>query len=135
MKKQNKTNENWKKKLSKYPPMYSLSECRNILPKVYNLTYKYYDRVKKLKDEIKKCENFIEKKYLEELINKNIQRWARIINRNNLKIDGLWCVDFDSGDGIYYCWKFPEKGILYFHSYETSTEGRRPISLLEGQYH
>jgi hypothetical protein len=39
----------------------------------------------------------------------------------------LWLVDWDSGDG-YYCWRFPEQAIGFFHTYEEGFGGRLPIN-------
>jgi len=39
----------------------------------------------------------------------------------------LWLVDFDSGDGIYYCWRHPEASLEYFHEYGAGFAGRRPL--------
>ena len=42
------------------------------------------------------------------------------------EIKGLWLVDFDSGAG-YYCWKYPEPSLDYFHGYEEGFAGRLPL--------
>ena len=39
----------------------------------------------------------------------------------------LWLVDWDNGDG-YYCWRFPEETVSFFHSYEEGFGGRLPIN-------
>ena len=36
-------------------------------------------------------------------------------------------VDWDSGDG-YYCWRFPEAAIAFFHTYDEGFAGRIPIN-------
>jgi hypothetical protein len=45
-------------------------------------------------------------------------------------VKGMWLVDFDSGDGIYYCWQHPEPTIEYFHDYGSGFAGRRPLGRL-----
>ena len=36
---------------------------------------------------------------------------------------GLWLVDFDNGNG-YYCWRWPEPELAYFHGYDEGFDGR-----------
>jgi hypothetical protein len=53
--------------------------------------------------------------------------WAREVMSLGCEVKGLWLVDWDSGDG-YYCWRFPEQAIAFFHNYEEGFEGRLPIN-------
>ncbi len=52
-----------------------------------------------------------------------VGRWAAEMIEFGLEVKGLWLVDFDSGSG-YYCWKFPEPGLQFFHGYEEGFGGR-----------
>jgi regulator of sirC expression with transglutaminase-like and TPR domain len=52
--------------------------------------------------------------------------WAREMAALGVKIKGPWLVDFDSGAG-YYCWKYPERALEYFHGYEEGFSGRLPL--------
>ncbi len=49
--------------------------------------------------------------------------WARAMEALGLEVKGLWLVDFDNGEG-YYCWKWPEEELAYFHGYEDGFAGR-----------
>lgn len=49
--------------------------------------------------------------------------WARSILELGLEVKGLWLVDFDNGSG-YYCWRYPETGLQFFHSYQDGFRGR-----------
>ena len=40
---------------------------------------------------------------------------------------GLWLVDFDSGDGFSFCWKYGEEEIAHVHAYDAGFAGRRYI--------
>lgn len=53
--------------------------------------------------------------------------WAQEVVALGCEVKGLWLVDWDSGDG-YYCWRFPEQAISFFHTYEEGFEGRLPIN-------
>ncbi len=55
-----------------------------------------------------------------------IQRWAREMDALGLEVKGLWLVDFDNGSG-YYCWKWPEEQLAFFHTYEEGFAGRTRI--------
>jgi len=49
--------------------------------------------------------------------------WARAMEALGLDVKGLWLVDFDNGNG-YYCWRWPETELAYFHGYEEGFAGR-----------
>ena len=55
-----------------------------------------------------------------------VQQWAEALTREGLEVKGLWLVDFDNGSG-YYCWRYPEEGLHYYHSYEEGFGGRMRI--------
>ncbi len=52
--------------------------------------------------------------------------WADAMGDLGLEVKGLWLVDFDNGSG-YYCWRYPEDGLQYFHTYEEGFRGRMRI--------
>ena len=53
--------------------------------------------------------------------------WAESVARLGIEVKGLWLVDFDSGSG-YYCWKYPEASLQFFHGYEEGFGGRVPLT-------
>ena len=55
-----------------------------------------------------------------------VREWVRQLSTLGVEIKGLWLVDFDSGAG-YYCWKYPEPSLDYFHGYEEGFAGRLPL--------
>jgi hypothetical protein len=52
-----------------------------------------------------------------------IGEWAESIIAMGIDVKGLWLVDFDSGAG-YYCWRYPEPALEYFHGYDEGFSGR-----------
>jgi len=49
--------------------------------------------------------------------------WARDLVSRGIEVKGLWLIDFDNGSG-YYCWKYPEASLQYYHTYEDGFGGR-----------
>ncbi len=50
-------------------------------------------------------------------IRTEVSRWVRSMEALGVEVKGLWLVDFDNGQG-YYCWRWPEEELAYFHGYE-----------------
>lgn len=55
-----------------------------------------------------------------------VTRWAHEVMGMGIDVKGLWLVDFDNGSG-YYCWRYPEEGLQFFHTYEEGFRGRTRI--------
>lgn len=56
-----------------------------------------------------------------------VRGWASEVSALGCEVKGLWLVDWDSGDG-YFCWRFPEESIGFFHGYEEGFSGRLPVN-------
>ncbi len=54
---------------------------------------------------------------------KVVAGWAQSVRDLGIEVKGLWLIDFDNGSG-YYCWKYPETSLQYFHGYEEGFSGR-----------
>lgn len=52
-----------------------------------------------------------------------VTEWAEAMRELGLQVKGLWLVDFDNGGG-YYCWRYPEPALEYFHGYDEGFAGR-----------
>ncbi len=52
-----------------------------------------------------------------------VAEWAESILGLGIEVKGLWLIDFDSGGG-YYCWRYPEPALEYFHGYDEGFGGR-----------
>ncbi len=109
---------------------FSLAEARKLLPEIRDITKTYFEQVHELTELLKDVDEDQSHK-IENQIEVLVKTWVIKILDYGVEIKGLWLVDFDSGDGYYYCWKYNEDDILYFHRYETGYAGRRPIHLLE----
>jgi regulator of sirC expression with transglutaminase-like and TPR domain len=96
--------------------IFTLEEARTLLPKVKELT----------SDAVFKFARLAETEESEKERQTVVGEWAREILALGAEIKGLWLVDFDSGAG-YYCWKYPEASLEYFHGYEEGFAGRLPL--------
>mgnify|MGYP003292233456 CR=1 FL=1 len=96
--------------------IFTLDEARSVLPKVKELT----------SDAVFKFARLSESDEAEEERRSVVGEWAREIVALGAEIKGLWLVDFDSGAG-YYCWKYPESSLEFFHGYEEGFAGRLPL--------
>jgi len=60
---------------------------------------------------------------LEAEIEAGVSRWVREMEALGVEVKGPWLVDFDSGAG-YFCWRWPERELVYFHGYDEGFAGR-----------
>jgi len=63
---------------------------------------------------------------LDTRIQRIVSRWAREMEALGAEVKGPWLVDFDNGSG-YYCWRWPEEQLAWFHGYEDGFAGRQRI--------
>lgn len=60
---------------------------------------------------------------VEQVISGLIEEWNGKVRKLGGLPKGLWLVDFDSGEG-YYCWKYPESEIKYWHDHKSGFASR-----------
>ncbi len=110
------------------PRIFTLEEANELFPLVRRITHDAYKKLEPIK---RRLENMlatdprmvvVEKEY--EAV---VKRWLRKMERLGLVVQGLWLVDFDTGEG-YLCWKYPELRISHFHDYTSGFSGRRPLT-------
>ena len=65
----------------------------------------------------------VERAAVEARLRACIDRWARSMEALGAEVKGLWLVDFDNGSG-FYCWRWPESELAWFHGYEEDFSGR-----------
>ncbi len=97
--------------------IFSLGEARQLLPQIRERTGDAVDRYTRLGQGGRSAEQ--ERETI-------LSDWAREMMALGVEIKGPWLVDFDSGAG-YYCWKYPERALEYFHGYEEGFAGRLPL--------
>ena len=60
---------------------------------------------------------------LEQELASALAAWVRAMEALGVEVKGRWLVDFDNGRG-YYCWRWPEEQLEYFHGYDEGFAGR-----------
>lgn len=105
--------------------MFTLQQARQLLPVIYRMTEESSREVKTL---LNRIEAFSDKSHpsvalIEQEINSIIDRWQGKVGKLGAEPKGLWMADFDNGEG-YYCWKFPETQINFWHGYQDGFSGR-----------
>jgi hypothetical protein len=99
--------------------VFSYDEAAGLLPEVRLATEEAYRRVEQLTTGSGGPAAQTE-------ANEVVQAWAQGLLARGLEIKGPWLVDFDNGSG-YYCWRYPEARLAFYHSYEEGFGGRMRI--------
>lgn len=104
--------------MSDAPKVFSYAEARALVPEVRRLTEAAYRTLAEAGLDPEQPDRDQAREVL--------GRWAAAMQQRGLSVKGPWLVDFDNGAG-YYCWRYPESGLLYWHSYTAGVAGRLPI--------
>lgn len=108
--------------------IYRYEEARALVPTIREITAGAVERVQELTAEMARSpEGSLRARKLREWISTAIQHWAEAIHEVGGQPKGVWTVDFDSGEGFYYCWTFDEDDLTYYHRYEEGFVGRKPL--------
>lgn len=98
--------------------VFSYEEASVLLPEVRQATEEAYRRVERVPASSGRA--------AQAEADEIVQAWAQGLLARGLEIKGLWLVDFDNGSG-YYCWRYPEERLEFYHSYEEGFGGRMRI--------
>ncbi len=112
--------------------VFSNTEANELLPVIYRITEEAQKTVRNYVNQLKALpdKNSPKALQIEAEINVIVEKWNSKIQRLGGKPKGLWLADFDNGSG-YFCWKYPETEIGFFHGYREGFSGRIPLSLLK----
>jgi len=103
--------------------VFTYEEACALLPQAQSLTQKAVEEVDSLLN-LETVEDEVEiPDELAEDYQRVVSNWAHSILDLGIEVKGLWLLDFDSGSG-YYCWRYPEPSLQYFHGYEDGFTGR-----------
>lgn len=106
------------------------ARASQLLPLVYKITVDADQELQNLTSKLQQQKlNYKTQEVAEteDQIQKLVGRWESKILKLGLEPKGIWLVDFDAGNG-FYCWKYPELELKFWHGYKDGFSGRRPIS-------
>lgn len=107
---------------------FDFEKARAMIPRVREITAEANARVQELSSEVTRAQKGAgHAQKLKEWINTVIQHWAERIEETGALPKGVWTVDFDSGEGFFYCWTYDEEDLAYYHLYEEGYPGRKPL--------
>ena len=106
------------------PVAWTLSTARELLPDVRRRTAQAVAEVDALVPQRDtNPEGTPARVLLEQRIQAAVSRWIRSMEALGVEVKGAWLVDFDNGRG-YYCWRWPEERLEYYHGYDEGFAGR-----------
>lgn len=108
--------------------IFSYDEALSTFPLVRDLTAAAVRQIEALTHNVgSRDELDLRRDEIEEARERIVRAWAHEVTSIGCEVKGVWLVDWDSGDG-YYCWRFPEEAISFFHTYDEGFEGRIPVN-------
>jgi hypothetical protein len=113
-----------KEKQGQRKRIFSYDEAAELLPEVRRLTENAWERARAVGASLSAGEAIGSED--QEKLSQIVQAWSESLTAMGLEVKGLWLVDFDNGSG-YYCWRYPEAGLQFYHSYEDGFGGRMRI--------
>ena len=112
--------------------IFTFEEARTLIAEVREKTAFADERLRALREQQSRVPpNSTRAIKLAEWINTVINQWADEIMELGALPKGLWTVDFDSGEGFYFCWTLDEPDLTHFHRYEEGFVSRRPLEQQE----
>jgi hypothetical protein len=100
---------------------FTYEEAASLLPEVRRITETAHRKVDDLEEAVNAGRLPAEEARRQ--VDVIVTGWANELLTQGIQVKGLWLIDFDNGSG-YYCWKYPEPGLHFYHSYEEGFGGR-----------
>ena len=102
---------------------WSLATARAIVGEVRRLTAAAVEAVDALEARRGELRDNGARAALDQELSRAVAAWVRSMEALGVEVKGRWLVDFDNGLG-YYCWRWPEERLDYFHGYDEGFSGR-----------
>ena len=108
--------------------IFSYDEALSTFPLVRDLTAAAVRQIESLVNNLGSRDELDSRRdEIDEARERIVRAWTHEVTAIGCEVKGIWLVDWDSGDG-YYCWRFPEQSIAFFHTYDEGFAGRLPIN-------
>lgn len=104
---------------------FTFDEARALLPSVRERTRRALEALDALAVEADEDADAARAR-MEHAVEGILNAWREEVEALGIEVKGPWLVDFDSGAG-YYCWRWPEESLEFFHGYEEGFAGRVPL--------
>ena len=110
------------------PRIFTFEDARRKIPEVRDCTREAMEQLAAIQEEIDEdtADGETARQELQQSAAELLEKWANRIRAMGAEVKGPWLVDFDLGAG-YYCWKWPEEALEFFHGYDEGFTGRIPI--------
>jgi hypothetical protein len=107
--------------------IFSYDEALGLFPLVRDLTDSAVRQIEALLNPIQSRDEMeTRREEIEATYRRIVDAWSEELQSLGCVVKGPWLVDFDNGDG-FYCWKYPEQSLAFFHTYEDGFAGRLPV--------
>ena len=114
--------------MSENSQIFTYEEALDTFPLIRELTASAVNQVQSLYNRVQSSSELEQRREELESASKTIiEGWAAEVSNLGCEVKGLWLVDWDCGDG-YYCWRYPEEALGFFHGYDDGFQGRMPIA-------
>lgn len=110
------------------PRIFTLSEAQSLLPRIKEITARVHEEVEDLRVSLYGIPEEADRSDVDSRIEGAIRGWFDEVLSLGAEPKGVGLVDFDSGDGFYYCWRYGEEEIEHIHTYEAGFAGRRRLA-------
>ena len=102
--------------------IFTYEDAIALLPEVQRLTGEAVTEVERLLERDPESTDPVPAQLADEY-QRIVGEWADAIMQLGIEVKGLWLIDFDNGSG-YYCWRYPEASLQYYHGYDEGFRGR-----------
>jgi len=108
--------------------VFTLDQARHLLPIVVRVTERWHKEAQTLARKFEATKDLQQRDQLDRKFRDVVQTWSRQIEALGAEAKSPWLVDFDTGDGRYWCWRFPEVDLQFVHTHASGFAGRTQIA-------